>query len=263
MTLVRCLALFIRAVGRPVEAQPSFDVVSIRPSKSSDTRTAFNVQSPARFSAVNVTVRRLIEVAYGLKAFQLTGGPGWTGGERFDIEATPGEPDMDKLMPMLQLLLADRFKLVAHSETKEMPMYALVVAKSGSKLKEASGQNGNTAGGPARPAAVIVRRGLLVTRSAPVSALLNSLSNILGRDVVDKTGLSGKYDLRVQWTPDENQLANFGTIGVPEGFGAPPPDPAGPTLFTALEEQLGLELELQKGPGGVLVIDAIEKPSPN
>jgi bla regulator protein blaR1 len=259
-------AALIIAVGVvAAQAQPSFEVASIKPSRSSDTRMAFNMQTPGRFGAANVTVRRLIEVAYNIKDFQLTGGPSWIGSDRFDIVATPGARASDQLLPMLQSLLMDRFKLIAHKETKKVPIYALVVAKHGPKLAEPNAPaQRNASSAPYRPGMVVVRRGLLVAQAAPVTALLNPLSNILGRTVVDRTAITGKYDLRLQWTPDENQIAMLSAMGVPEGFGAPPPDPSvSPSLFTALQEQLGLKLESRKAPGEILVIERVEKPSEN
>ena len=169
------------------------------------------------------------------------------------------------MLPMLQSLLMDRFKLVAHKETKDVPTYALVVAKHGSKLVEPNALDPkNPSSAPYRPGMVVVRRGLLVAQAAPVAALLNPLSNILGRTVVDRTALTGKYDIRLQWTPDENQIAMFSAMGVPEGVGAPPLDPSVSSgLFTALEEQLGLKLKSGKAPGEILVIESVEKPSEN
>jgi uncharacterized protein (TIGR03435 family) len=143
-----------------------------------------------------------------------------------------------------------------------MPMYALVVAKNGPKFKDVSTQD-NSNDTARRPGAVVVRRGLLMAQEIPVAGLLNSLSNILGRSVVDRTGLIGKYDLKVEWRPDEMQVSMFSAMGVPEGFGAPPPDWQGPTLFTALEEQLGLQLSSQRGPVETLVVERIERPSEN
>jgi uncharacterized protein (TIGR03435 family) len=258
------IATFMLTAGIVLaQNRPSFEVASIKPNNSSDTRAAFNMQNPGRFSATNVTVRRLIQVAYGIKDFQLSGGPSWIGSDRFDINATAEGQTTDQFLPMLQSLLADRFNLAVHKGTKEMSLYRLVVAKNGPKFKEANGPDPNNTGGPTRQGAVVVRRGLLMAQGVPVAALVTPLSNILGSTVVDTTGLKGKYDLKVEWTPDENQTAMFRGMGVPEGLGAPAPDWQGPSLFTALEEQLGLKLESQKGPGEILVIERVEKPSEN
>jgi len=175
-------------------------------------------------------------------------------------------------MPMLQSLLAERFQLVLRRDTKEMPVYALVVAKNGPKFKDAhesdpnipelSGRTDLPAGGP-RPRVTFIRRGRLTIQGGNMPGLAAQLSNFLGRTVIDKTGLTGSYDLKLEWVPDENQVAAFQAIGVPEGAGAPPPDWHGPTLFTALEEQLGLKLDSQKGPVEMFAIERVERPSEN
>jgi uncharacterized protein (TIGR03435 family) len=108
-----------------------------------------------------------------------------------------------------------------------------------------------------------IRRGLLAAPMAQMPMLADQLSNFLGRNVIDKTGLSGRYDLKLEWVPDEYQVAMFGAMGVPEGAGAPPPDWHGPSLFTALEEQLGLKLESQKGPVELFAIERVARPSAN
>jgi uncharacterized protein (TIGR03435 family) len=114
-----------------------------------------------------------------------------------------------------------------------------------------------------RQSIAIIRRGLVIDQGWDMSGFTFQLSDFLGRMVVDKTGLLGKYDLKLQWQPDENQVAMFKAMRVPEGFGAPPPDPLGPSLFKALEEQLGLKLESETGPAEMFVIERIEKPSAN
>jgi uncharacterized protein (TIGR03435 family) len=197
----------------------------------------------------------LIGEAYRIKPFQIVGGPSWVGSDLFEITAkADGSADYDKVMLMLQSLLAERFQLVIRRETKEMPVYSLLVAKGGPKFKQATEPiSGRT----------IVRRGLMSSDGIEMPMFIGLLSSFLGRSVVDKTGLTGKFDLKVQWQPDENQVAMFQAMGVPEGFGAPPPDPLGPTLFTALQAQLGLRLESQRGPVEVLVIERVAKPTEN
>jgi uncharacterized protein (TIGR03435 family) len=118
-------------------------------------------------------------------------------------------------------------------------------------------------GNGALPRVSIIRRGRLTTQGTNMPALADQLSSVLGRTVLDKTALTGMYDLTLEWQPDENQVVMFRAMGVPAGFGAPPPDWPGPTLFTALEEQLGLRLESQKGPVEMFTIERIEKPSEN
>lgn len=258
------------------QPQPSFEVASVKPSNSADRRplfNMFNIASGGQFTASNVTVRSLIRLAYNTKDFQISGGPTWVASDLFDIAAKPpGATTSDQFAAMLQSLLADRFHMAIRRETKEMPVYALVVAKNGPKFKDAQESDpdipqlkGRTdlPGGGGRRRVNIIRRGRLTTQGANMPGLAAQLANVVGRTVVDRTGLTGIYDLMLEWAPDENQVANFQAIGVPEGFGAPAPDWQGPTLFTALEEQLGLKLESQKGPVEMFTIERAERPSEN
>ncbi len=261
--LVASLALL-----SPAQAQ-SFEVASIKPNRSSE-RGVFIRNSPGgRFSAKNVTVKMLIIMSYKIQPFQLTGAPSWIDTEHFDIEATPeaaeAEPQnpspdqmqasFEKQRIRVQSLLADRFKLKIHRETKELPVYALVVAKNGPKLKAAE-SSGAAAKGPRMRAG----GGELIGEAVPISFLAQNLSNWVGRFVIDRTGLGGNYDFTLKWTPDENQLprASGGDPTVPVQR-----DPSGPSLFTALQEQLGLKLEPQKGPVEILAIDQISEPTEN
>jgi uncharacterized protein (TIGR03435 family) len=278
------LAAFLLASGAAhAQAQPQpqtpprFEVASVRPSTSADRRTLFNMfnlASGGQFTASNVTVKSLLRMAYGIKDFQIAGGPSWTGSDLFDVAAKPDGPvKPDQFGLMLQSLLADRFGLVVRRETKDMPVYALVVDKNGPKFKDAHESDPvipqlrdrpdlPNAGGR-RAGVSIIRRGRLTTQMTNMTGLAANLANIVGRTVIDKTGLAGMYDLMLEWSPDENQVANFQSIGVPESFGAPPPDWQGPTLFTALEEQLGLKLESQKAPVEMFQIERVERPTEN
>jgi bla regulator protein blaR1 len=202
-------------------------------------------------------VKQPIELAYRIKDYQISGGPGWMGSDLFDVVAKgDNSATFDQYSPMLQSLLADRFHLVIRRDTREVPVYALVVSKNGPKFRDAHESDPNIpqlkghtdlAGNGARPRVTIIRRGRLTTQGSSMPGLADQLSSVLGRTVLDKTALPAMYDLTLEWQPDENQAAMFQAMGVPAGFGAPPPDWPGPTLFTALEEQLGLRLESQKG----------------
>jgi uncharacterized protein (TIGR03435 family) len=282
--------------GSPAEANanaplPKFEVVSVKPNHSGDARVRIS-NTPGRFSAVNVTPRMLIQFAYNIKGPELSGGPSWVDSERYDIDATTGETpdDVRREFPgmrgfneqrrlQVQALLADRFKLVLSHQTKDLPIYVLVVAKDGPKFHQTAAappdsgdQDGSAPPPPGRVPSgrvgVMMRRGQLNMTGAPMSAFANALSDQLGRNVLDNTGLKGEYDLSLQWTPEEGQGQMFGgPAGGPEGRpaadSAPPPDASGPSIFTALEEQLGLKLESKKGPVQTLVIDHIERPSEN
>jgi len=253
------------------QSRPSFEVASIKPSSGDMHRTMVGIQPGGRFNASGVTTKLLIQQAYGIKDFQITGGPGWIGSDRYDISAKPeGPANQDQLKLMLQSLLEDRFQLKMHPETKEMPVYALVVAKDGPKLKEVNepapdsvetGGRGNPGGRGGRQGLMRMGRGQLSGQAVGLDMLVTQLSNILGRAVIDKTGLKGKYDLTLEWAPDESQGMMF--RGGPPDAGATSPDTAGPSIFTALQEQLGLRLESQKGAVQIFVVDRVEKPSEN
>ncbi len=264
--------VFLAAAIGDAQTQPTFAVASVRPSNSADQRPFFTFDA-GQVTANNVTVKRLIQSAYGIKDFQVSGGQGWIGTDLFDISAKPESPvKPDQIMLMLQSLLAERFQLVIERSTKDMPVYALVLAKNGPKFKAAQESDPNIPelrGGPEPPAGSprlrmsIVRRGRLTSQGADMAGLAAQLSNVLGRSVVDKTGLRGTYDLKLEWAPDESQVSNFQAMGVPEGFGAPAADWPGPTLFTALEEQLGLKLDSQRGPVEMFTIERVERPTAN
>jgi uncharacterized protein (TIGR03435 family) len=241
------------------------------------------------FSATSVTLRMLIRTAYGVEDSQILGAPNWLNSEKYDIEARMDSAVADGLRKisedqrnvekrrMLQALLADRFKLMLHRETKQLGMYVLVVAKNGPKLKEAKPgdtyPNGFKEDGRPLGAGVFKlgryagRRGELIGQALPMATLVRLLSEkILNRTVLDDTGLTGSYDFTLQWTvADESQGPMFkGAEAEQQVTGStPPPQSSGPSFFTAIQEQLGLKLEAQKGPGQILVIDNVEKPSEN
>ena len=263
------------------DAAPSYEyeVASIKPNKS-DTDMVRFMFNPSGLSATNVTLGMLIRTAYGIEENQISGGPSWLKSDHYDIDAKMDSPTADAFhklgederrlatQHMLQALLADRFKLALHHDSKELSIYALVVAKNGSKLRQAKPDDTYPNGikgpdGIARAGMMRMGRGQLTGQGLPLSALARLLTDQLGRTVVDKTGLTGNYDFTLQWTPDESQGAMFrGPDTGPQGS-APSADSSGPSLFTALQEQLGLKLESQKGPVEIYVIDHAEKPSEN
>jgi uncharacterized protein (TIGR03435 family) len=241
--------------------RPSFEVATIKPGDPSDPRTFVGTQRGGNFFTINATAKMLIGFAYDVRPHQISPGPGWLDSDKFTIEAKPdsavpiprGPEAEGKYRRLAQSLLADRFKLAVHREIKEGEIYELVVSKNGPKLKEAS----DTA--KPGPRGIGMRgRGHLTGSAAPLNIFVNTLSQLLGRPVVDKTGLKGKYDFILLWTPDPAELTPIGGPDVPL-----PPDLAGPSLFTALQEQLGLKLQSAKGPVEILVIDHVEKPDAN
>ena len=237
------------AAGGPTE----FEVASIKPGDPAARGMRVRIAPGGRYTAENVTAKLLIQQAFNIKEFQISGGPGWIDSERYVIEAKAegATGRVDALRPMLQKLLADRFQFVFHRETKEGQVYALVVGKNGPKLKEAAAASP----GPQ----ISIRPGAISGQGMGMDMLVNQLAQRLGRNVIDKTGLTGKYDINLEWTPEAAQLRSPGEG--PEA--SAPPDQSGPSIFTAVQEQLGLRLESTKGPVEVIVIDRIEKPSEN
>ncbi len=242
---------------------PAFDVVSIKPNKSSSGNNNSTSFSSESFSATNVSVKMLLEDAYDVKQDLIYGLPGWASSDRFDINAKIVEPDLEllkKLTPkqaegMLQAILVDRFQLKVHTETKTLPVYEMVVVKDGPKFK-ASAPEGSpedkSPNGVARGAMTVqssVQNTELTGHAIPLASLANMLTDQLHRTVIDKTGLTGQYDLLLKWTADDGTDASS--------------DSSTPSIFTALQEQLGLKLQSAKGPVDTLVVDRVELPSEN
>lgn len=244
--------------AQPVTPRPAFDafeVATIKPAEPEPGRY-IKMQSAHRFYAKGHTLKSLVCAAYNLNPRSVSGGPAWIESDRYDIlAATPGEirPNLDEQMAMLRKLLTDRFQLTFHHEQKELSFYALTVARSGPKLKESAGAADSQ---PELISVVYPDHVMLPAKNATVAQFVAMMQRaVLDRPVVDRTGLSGRFDFTLEWTSDESQ---FG--------GALPPPPAEPTkpgLFVALQEQMGLKLEAMKGPVEAMVIDRVERPSEN
>jgi uncharacterized protein (TIGR03435 family) len=262
--------------GSAAASAPEFEVVSIKPSSADTGRVAFGY-TPDGLMAKNVPLQLLLREAYEVSDDRIAGAPSWVKSDKYDIEAkvdnssVPAElqkviPDQRRLI--LLPLLADRFQLKVHSETKDLPVYSLVVAQNGPKLHEAkvddSGPNGTKGPRSLR----VTGKGQIAAQGVPMAILVRLLAEQIGHTVVDKTRLAGAYDFSLQWTPDESQASqtpmfNVTPIGQPGTAGTPSPQAPGPPIFTALEEQLGLELKSQESPVQVLVIDHVERPAEN
>lgn len=240
----------------PTDANPSFEVATIKPSRPDEPGKAFMVRG-ARFTTVNTTLGDLIGFAYDVQSKQVVGGPPWMDSEKFDIEAKPdipGTPSREQLRSMVQKLLADRFQLKFHKDNKELSAYVLSVGKNGAKMTK------NTGDPNGLPGLFFRQLGFLTVRNATMSDFAHLMqSAVLDRPVVDQTGLDGKWDFILKWTPDESQFSGMG-VKVP-----PPTDAADapPPLFTAIQEQIGLKLEAGKAPVEVLVLDHFAEPSAN
>jgi len=219
-------------------------------------------QPDGTFRAVGVTIKMLVMFAYNIKAFQVSGAPAWAGTELWEIQAktdsSDGPPSRGDSQARVRGLLEERYQLKVHTELRTMPTYALVRAKSsGTKLTPAASD--------AQPGICPCGPGSFAPNRASMSMLADQLSTRLWRVVVDKTGIKGEYSFKLEWVP---QLNEYGpeSYGLPLGLGGAPPQGAatpGPSLSTALKEQLGLSLKSQKGQVEVVVIDHVERPSEN
>jgi uncharacterized protein (TIGR03435 family) len=267
LSLVLFLAVY---AANAQQADLHFDSVTVKLSDPTKEHEAMYWRQPDGLKWEGVTLSGMIANAYGVSRIvkgQIEGGPGWMGSRAFDINAkvdaettarwsklTKSEVDEER-RSMTRSLLADRFHLKFHHETREMRALVLRVAKSGSKLQPPHPEQNLQAGIP--PNRInFFGHGHMEGHSALMSNLARSLASepeIAGRPVVDKTGLTGGYDFTLRWTSDD------------PGFGAAPADPNAqwPSLFTALEEQLGLKLTPEKQPIDIIVVDSVEMPSEN
>lgn len=287
--------------------QLQFEVASIKlvqVNSNGPTRIGL-MNTPDGFTTENATLQMLITYAYAIQNYQIQGGPSFLTSDHYNIDAKMDEATAEVLkkmatneernaarQKMMQALLADRFHLTIHKESKEMPIYNLVVGKGGVKMTEAkplpppdaNAPKSDTAtakadgGGPPKFGPGGGRGGpgmmmsggrggamTLTASSMPMSSLVRMLSGSVGRPVIDKTGLTANYDFKLEYTRDD-LVAGPGLGGGGGGDGAPPvpaAESSGPTLFTAVQEQLGLKLESAKGPVEIVVIDRAEKPSDN
>jgi uncharacterized protein (TIGR03435 family) len=243
---------------------PVFDVAAIRQNNSDHTARSHIYYSPGdgSFRAINVPMKMLLQFAFGLPETRIIGGPDWLSSIKFDVDAKAdssidarmstlsGDDARQEKQKMVRALLADRFKLIDHMETRELPIYILAPAKGGSKLQP-SKSNGTTVDSWNNK--IDVRGG-----DNTVALLAEELSKRLGRVVIDKTGIQGRYDILLNWTPDDGAAGPLNG-----GGGISAAADSGPSIFTAIQEQLGLKLESQKGPVEVLVIDSVDMPSAN
>ena len=285
--LLAALSVACAATGQGLAqappAEPSkFEVASVRENTNDDGKILLGIQPGGRFNAHNVPLWDLIRQAYGVQRTQLVGAPKWTENARYDIVAKapgeisrsgPGAP-IGPLNFMLQDLLQDRFKLRVHRDTREQQIYALTFARSdkslGPGLKPSTADCESMRGGRGRgamPAFPETGRPLCGMRMAPgqivagganIAQLTQGLSVWAQRIVIDQTALTGSYDIDLTFTPDRLPQG-----GPPPGAPMPSIDPNGPSLFTAVQEQLGLKLESQRAPIEVLVIDHVERPTPD
>ncbi|HET9266802.1 MAG TPA: TIGR03435 family protein [Vicinamibacterales bacterium] len=238
------------------DAPLAFEVATIKLSNPDQPGKLFTVRG-RQVLTVNTTLSDLIVFAYDLHQKQIAGGPDWAETQKFDVTGlpqAPGTPSIVQLRGMIRQLLTDRFKLAFHRDKREMPVYAIIVGPNGHKLT----RNDNNPNG--LPGMLFRGLGNLPVTNATIADFAGVMqSAVMDRPVVDRTGLTGRWDFVIRWTPDESQ---FGGLGVR----VPPPtdDPnAPPGIFTAFTDQLGLKLDPTRAPVDVVVIDKVEKPSEN
>jgi uncharacterized protein (TIGR03435 family) len=223
------------------QEKPAFEVASVRAHSSVDGRFSIDVTDSGRLTARNMTVWNLIRQAYGWRDLEMTGGPAWIKTDGFDVVAQAGqEPSVERsrVLAMLQVLLEDRFRFRWHGQVRETAGYALRVAAAGPKLP------------PAKDGRDRLQMGNLAAPRMSLESLCQILEFELAKPVVDRTGLSGTYAIELQWARENSS-------------GAQEPDTSRPSLFTAVQEQLGLRLESAKLPVKVFVIDDVQRPSEN
>jgi uncharacterized protein (TIGR03435 family) len=261
---VLCLALLS---GAPASGQgPTFEAVSIKVNRSGEARSSFR-GTLSGISVTNQTLLDIIRNVWNVNRLQIVGGPSWIGDDRFDVEAkTSGKAGRDELVVMMKTMLAERFKLAVHPETRPIPVYALILARSDGRfgptlrqsLAKCDTRNPPAPGAPLpQPPPPLggvdlpacgtnTNRGVLRAAGIELEAFTRNMAGAAGRIIVDKTGLTGTFDMVLRFNPDANDSSSDL-----------------PSLFAAVQEQLGLKLEPQTAPAEVLVIDKAEKPTEN
>jgi len=282
--LRRAIVITVVAVTASALAAQSaadrFEVASVKPNRSGALNIGFDVPGPRRFTVTNAPLRDIIRFAHDVDEARLVAGPDWIRSERFDIAATAerdipawtpdGPPAV--LLSMVRALLADRFHLETHRDTRELPVYALVLARSDRQLgPRAAVSSVDCAAASTRPApqpaspgdppacGMRIGPGQMLLGGVPMSRLATVLAPFARRLVIDRTGLTGTYDLQLSWTP-EGRLPGPAPDGAPP---LPPADPNAASLFASIQEQLGLKLEPTRAPVEVVVIDRVEQPAPD
>lgn len=264
-------------------APARYDVASIRPNNSGGSRNSISLLADG-LKATNVPLRMLIKMAYGVADYQISAAPAWVNEDKYDVEAKVDSSETDALrnlspdqrqlvhQRMLQTLLADRFRLSLERVTKELPVYALVIAKTGPKLHLAKPGDTNAYGlkdseGRGKPGTIgisdVVGGRKLIGQAVPMISLAQALTREFGRTVVDKTGLTGVYDFELQWSREEDPGPMFNDTESRQPARARFSDSSEASIFTAIQEQLGLKLDSRKGPVEILVINHVERPSEN
>jgi uncharacterized protein (TIGR03435 family) len=260
-TFAQTAAVPTAAASAETTPPPSFEVATIKPNTSENGGSSSRYGRDDRFTASNTTIKSLLEWALQISGTRIVGGPKWLDSARFDIDAKMDQSEFKRINSLswnqkvaaigslVQKLLVDRLQLKTHWEEREQPVFALVVAKGGSKLQPVA----NKEHGSMKSRNYGHIQATDVTLAEVAELLTEGTGNELGHIVVDRTGIQGAFDVNLQWTPDNGGSANDASL----------PVTSGPSLFSAVQEQLGLKLESAKAPVKVLVIDRLEMPSEN
>lgn len=230
--------------GQTLPALPQFEVASIKPIDPANPQKSVNLRG-GELKATSYSLKNLIQLGWDVRSFQVLGGPAWLDSDKYDVDAKPAVPleifaseGMRQFRLMVQSLLAGRFRLKLHPETQEMRVYFLVVGRNGPSPKrtaEAVGPGTSMRDGKGRLTATQIDMGMLA----------HDLGGELGVAVIDKTNLDGAFDITLEWNPDEDASGSS------------------PSIFTAIQEQLGLKLDVGRGPVEILRVDHAERPSEN
>ena len=247
--LICTVAVSAQQPGGPAEVA-SFEVASIKPNTSGISNAIPASPSNGSYSASNVALKSIIANAYDVRIFQIQGGPDWLTSERFDVIARGREGTPDRLRPaMLRTLLAERFKLVTHFETREQQVYWLTLLRTdgrlGPQLRPSAPASASSSAFPM----VSVGNGTarINGRVSMDTFAIMLMGSVFSQHVINRTGLSGEFELDLRFTPDSSSAAA----------------PEFPSIFTAVQEQLGLKLQAERGPVPVLVIDSVQRPTPD
>lgn len=244
-------------MAMPADAKPKFDVVTVKPSDPTRPGKLFTIRG-RHLMTINTNVNDLVTFAYGLHVKQIVGAPEWFSTDKFDVDGVPdveGSPSGDQMRLLIQDLLTKRFQLAFHHDQKELNVYALTVAKTGPKMSVTTSQPSDSRN--------FMFRGLgklVVTNNTMEDFCRGMQGAVMDKPVVDQTGLKDRYDFNLNWTPDQSQFTAMGA-NVPQPNLDDPNAP--PSLYTALQEELGLKLEPTKAKAQAFVIDHVEKPSAN
>jgi uncharacterized protein (TIGR03435 family) len=252
LMLLTALATSAQPPARP----PKYEVSSLKP-HAGDARFTFHIEPSGTMVATGITLRRLMMTAWNVQGFRIVGGPDWASSRSWDVQAKhDGAVFPDQVHQMLRMLLEERFRLRVRAEQRQLPVYELVVDRKGSKVPATKGAHTEPAFNTAP--------GALQITNVTSATFASQLSYSLARPVIGKTGLSGNFDFAFTWTPEPGEDGGPATAGLPpEIVRSRAATPDGPSIFTAIRDQLGLRLESARGPVDVIVIDDVQLPTPN